>query len=79
MRTIIEFYCDKAGKWRWRAKRNGRIIADSGQGYTTVSGARNGVISLLGLTKDSFCIRTLRGGSQTALSCPRVFVFRFAD
>ncbi len=29
-----EYYKDKKGEWRWRLKAsNGRIIADSGQGY----------------------------------------------
>ena len=33
MKFII--YQDKAKKWRWRLKaRNGRIVADSGQGYS---------------------------------------------
>lgn len=32
----VEFYQDNAGKWRWReVAANGRIIADSGQGYAT--------------------------------------------
>ena len=27
-------YCDKSGRWRWRlVAGNGRIVADSGQGY----------------------------------------------
>ena len=30
----FEIYPDKKGLWRWRLKaRNGRIVADSGQGY----------------------------------------------
>jgi len=30
----FELYRDKKGEWRWRLRaRNGRIIADSGQGY----------------------------------------------
>lgn len=33
MRCII--YKDHAGEWRWHLKaRNGRIIAESGEGYT---------------------------------------------
>lgn len=32
----IEPYVDKAGEFRWRARaRNGRIMADSGEGYAT--------------------------------------------
>jgi len=33
MKTKIEFYQDTAGDWRWRAKRAGRIVADSAEGY----------------------------------------------
>lgn len=30
------YYRDAAGEWRWRLKAsNGRIIADSGEGYST--------------------------------------------
>lgn len=30
------YYKDAKGEWRWRLKAsNGRIIADSGEGYTT--------------------------------------------
>lgn len=30
----VEFYRDVAGDWRWRIKAaNGRILADSGEGY----------------------------------------------
>lgn len=34
------FYRDAAGEWRWRLKaRNGRIVADSAEGYTRKDGA----------------------------------------
>jgi uncharacterized protein YegP (UPF0339 family) len=30
----IELYKDRKGEWRWRARHtNGRILADSGEGY----------------------------------------------
>jgi uncharacterized protein YegP (UPF0339 family) len=30
----FHIYQDKRGEWRWRLKaRNGRIVADSGEGY----------------------------------------------
>ncbi len=33
-RERFQFYQDKAGLWRWRlVAGNGRIIADSGEGY----------------------------------------------
>jgi len=32
----FQVYQDAEGKWRWRAvANNNRIVADSGQGYTT--------------------------------------------
>jgi uncharacterized protein len=37
MGTTMKFliFRDAAGEWRWRCKaRNGRIIAESGEGYT---------------------------------------------
>lgn len=38
MKTII--YRDARGEWRWRiVARNGRIVADSGEGYKTAAGA----------------------------------------
>jgi uncharacterized protein YegP (UPF0339 family) len=36
----FHIYQDKRGEWRWRLKaRNGRIVADSGEGYVRKSGA----------------------------------------
>jgi len=31
--TTFEIYKDRKKEWRWRAKRKGRIVADSGEGY----------------------------------------------
>ena len=31
---MFEIYKDRKSKWRWRLKVNGRIVADSGQGYS---------------------------------------------
>lgn len=31
---IVEVYQDHTQQWRWRMKRSGRVIADSGEGYT---------------------------------------------
>ncbi|WP_276259154.1 YegP family protein [Haloglomus litoreum] len=37
----FEVFEDKAGEYRWRLlSKNGRIIADSGEGYSSKSGAR---------------------------------------
>ena len=36
-----EIYPDKKGEWRWRlVARNGRIIADSGEGYVSKANAK---------------------------------------
>jgi len=33
-RMNVDVYQDQAGEWRWRLKAaNGRIVADSGEGY----------------------------------------------
>jgi len=40
----FEVYEDQAGEWRWRlVAANGRIVADSGEGYSSRSGARRAV------------------------------------
>ena len=42
--TAFEVYEDAGGKWRWRLlHRNGNIIGDSGEGYASRSGARDGI------------------------------------
>lgn len=39
----VEIYRDKAGQWRWRAvSRNGRILADAGEGYRRPTDCRKG-------------------------------------
>ncbi|MFB6271145.1 MAG: YegP family protein [Halobacterium sp.] len=38
----FEVYEDAAGEWRWRfVAANGRIVADSGEGYASKSGVRD--------------------------------------
>lgn len=38
--TVV-FYADRLGEWRWRLMaRNGRILADSGEGYRSKRNAR---------------------------------------
>jgi uncharacterized protein YegP (UPF0339 family) len=42
--TAFDVYRDAAGKWRWRlVHKNGNILADSGQGYSSRRNARDGV------------------------------------
>ncbi|WP_256297201.1 YegP family protein [Haloarchaeobius salinus] len=44
MVATFELYEDRAGKYRWRlVASNGEIIGDSGEGYTTKSGARDAI------------------------------------
>jgi len=45
--TGFEIYKDRAEEWRWRLRhKNGRILADSGEGYRSRSGAMNGIESV---------------------------------
>lgn len=34
MRARVTVYQDRKGTWRWRFTVNGRVMADSGEGYT---------------------------------------------
>ena len=46
MASEYEFnrYKDKAGEWRWRFKSpNGKIMADSGEGYSSLSACDNAI------------------------------------
>jgi amphi-Trp domain-containing protein len=43
----FEVYEDRAGEWRWRlVHRNGNIIADGGEGYSTKQKAKQGIRSV---------------------------------
>ena len=47
MAATFELYKDSADKYRWRLRHdNGNIIADSGEGYSSEDGARNGIQSV---------------------------------
>lgn len=47
MAATFELYEDRAGEFRWRLHHeNGRIIADSGEGYTAKANAINGIESV---------------------------------
>lgn len=40
----FHIYQDVKGEWRWRLKaRNGRVVADSGEGYARKRNARRAV------------------------------------
>ncbi|KTG08900.1 hypothetical protein AUR64_13900 [Haloprofundus marisrubri] len=45
--ATFELYRDRANEWRWRLRhRNGNIIADGGEGYSSKSAAKNGIESV---------------------------------
>lgn len=48
-------YRDTEGRWRWRLKaRNGRIIADSGQGYRRAIDAEAAFESIVDMTHTDY-------------------------
>lgn len=40
-------YKDAKGEWRWRLKHKGRIMADSGEGYSRRNKCRRAVESII--------------------------------
>lgn len=49
-----ELYKDRKGEWRWRVRaRNGKIIADSGEGYRRKRDCKHG-LELLASCKIEF-------------------------
>lgn len=47
----ITLYRDESKSWRWRLSvRTGRVLADSGQGYSRRIDAENAFVDALGLT-----------------------------
>lgn len=45
--AAFEVFMDRGGQWRWRLRhRNGNILADSGEGYSSRSAAREGLQSV---------------------------------
>jgi uncharacterized protein YegP (UPF0339 family) len=48
----VKFYRDVRREYRWRLRsRNGRIVADSGEGYKTARGARKGFAAVCRLLR----------------------------
>jgi uncharacterized protein YegP (UPF0339 family) len=47
MKVKVIIYRDRKGEYRWRMKRGGRIVADSGEGYVRLSGAVRAVSRLV--------------------------------
>jgi uncharacterized protein YegP (UPF0339 family) len=53
-RPHFEVYKDRADEWRWRmVASNGRIVADSGEGYSSRSGARRALRNVQGNADDA--------------------------
>lgn len=51
----FDLYEDEAGEWRWRLlARNGRIIADSGEGYSTRSNGQRAIESVRDIDAHDF-------------------------
>ncbi len=47
MAAKFEFFTDARGEYRWRLKSaNGQVIATGGEGYTSKSGAENGIAAV---------------------------------
>jgi uncharacterized protein YegP (UPF0339 family) len=51
MKVKVIIYRDRKGEYRWRMKRGGRIVADSGEGYVRLSGAVRAVSRLVSALK----------------------------
>lgn len=50
----LQFYVDENNEWRRRlVARNGRIVADSGEGYRAKAGAVKGFLSVVRFIKAS--------------------------
>ncbi len=53
MKVVAEVYVDEAGEYRWRAETdNGRIVADSAEGYVDRSECVDMATRLLGQAND---------------------------
>lgn len=44
----LRIYVDLKGEWRWRLSVNGRIMADSAEGYSSRSNVKRALRSLVG-------------------------------
>lgn len=56
----LTIYRDRRGQWRWRIKaRNGRIIAESGEGYVSKFNARRAAERIKNAIDSWVLVRTL--------------------
>ncbi|MDZ5812301.1 HVO_2922 family protein [Halorubrum sp. AD140] len=52
--ATFELYEDQGGEWRWRLRhRNGNVVADSGEGYASKSGAEDAIERVRGHAPDA--------------------------
>lgn len=56
----IDLYRDQAGRWRWRLRVPGHILADSGQGYSRRLDCVRGAMRVTGVAEVVW-YRTTRG------------------
>lgn len=55
MKDPLVFYKDRKGEWRWHLKaRNGRIVAESGEGYRQRQSAVDGAHVAYCLMQETF-------------------------
>ena len=48
MASSVQYYQDSQGEWRWRAvSTNGRVVADSGEGYRNRADCEAGYLSTI--------------------------------
>ena len=53
-KATFELYEDSAGEYRWRLRHdNGNVIADSGEGYASKSGAKDAIERVQGYAPDA--------------------------
>lgn len=54
-KLLVQIYKDSARKWRWRMKRCGRILADSGEGYTRLTDLQRAMTHIIeSLASDNY-------------------------
>lgn len=54
-KLLVQIYKDNARKWRWRMKRCGRILADSGEGYRRLADLQRAMTHMIeSLASDNY-------------------------
>lgn len=61
----FEFYQDKKKEWRWRlVARNGKTVADSGEGYEKIGACKRAVASIMKRIPTAKVVEPERIGSK---------------